>query len=58
MNHSEWRTCRHRRLLGEHLHADPECDRVYEEADLAERRYVDVDDIEATELLPIAVIIA
>ncbi|GAB2925657.1 helix-turn-helix domain-containing protein [Streptomyces heilongjiangensis] len=35
MNHSEWRTRRHRRLLGEHLDADPEYDRVYEEAGLA-----------------------
>ncbi len=60
MNHSEWRTRRHRQLLGEHLDADPEYDRVYEEADLAERMHVDVDDIEgietATELPPIAVI--
>ncbi|MET9345570.1 helix-turn-helix domain-containing protein [Streptomyces termitum] len=35
MNHNEWRTRRHRRLLGEHLDADPEYDRVYEEAGLA-----------------------
>ncbi|MGW1159666.1 helix-turn-helix domain-containing protein [Streptomyces sp. NPDC002519] len=35
MNHSEWRTRRHRRLAGEHLDADPEYDRVYEEASLA-----------------------
>ncbi|WP_031515962.1 helix-turn-helix domain-containing protein [Streptomyces sp. NRRL F-5123] len=35
MNHSEWRTRRHRLLSGEHLDADPEYDRVYEEAGLA-----------------------
>lgn len=35
MNHREWRTRRHRRLLDEHLDADPEYDRVYEEAGLA-----------------------
>ncbi|MDX3614174.1 helix-turn-helix domain-containing protein [Streptomyces europaeiscabiei] len=35
MNHSEWRTRRHRQLVGEHLDADPEYDRVYEEAGLA-----------------------
>ena len=35
MNHSEWRTRRHRRLTGEHLDAGPEYDRVYEEAGLA-----------------------
>jgi ribosome-binding protein aMBF1 (putative translation factor) len=35
MNHSEWRTRRHRQLVGEHLDADPEYDRVYEEASLA-----------------------
>ena len=35
MNHSGWRTRRHRRLLGGHLGADPEYDRVYEEAGLA-----------------------
>ncbi len=35
MNHSEWRTRRHRRLVGEHLDADPEYDRVYDETSLA-----------------------
>ncbi len=35
MNHSEWRTRRHRQVLGEHLDAYPEYDRVYEEAGLA-----------------------
>ncbi|MFE7658489.1 multiprotein-bridging factor 1 family protein [Streptomyces bottropensis] len=35
MNHSEWRTRRHCQLLGEHLDADSEYDRVYEEAGLA-----------------------
>ncbi|WP_242433393.1 hypothetical protein [Streptomyces sp. Root264] len=35
MKHSEWRTRRHRQLLGERLDADPEYDRVYEEAGLA-----------------------
>ncbi|MFD6154190.1 helix-turn-helix transcriptional regulator [Streptomyces sp. NPDC060243] len=35
MNHSEWRTRRHRRLAGEELDADPEYDRAYEEAGLA-----------------------
>ncbi len=35
MNHSEWRTRRHRQLQGEHQDADPEYDRVYEEAGLA-----------------------
>lgn len=35
MNHSEWRTRRHRRMTGEHLDADAEYDRVYEEAGLA-----------------------
>lgn len=35
MNHSEWRTRRHRQLTGEHLDADHEYDRVYEEAGLA-----------------------
>lgn len=35
MNHSEWRTRRHRRPVGEDLGADPEYDRVYEEAGLA-----------------------
>lgn len=35
MNHSEWRTRRHRQLNSEHLDADPEYDRVYEEAGLA-----------------------
>jgi ribosome-binding protein aMBF1 (putative translation factor) len=35
MNHSEWRTRRHRQLIGEHLDADPEYDRIYEEASLA-----------------------
>jgi ribosome-binding protein aMBF1 (putative translation factor) len=35
VNHSEWRTRRHRQLLGEHLDADPEYDQAYEEAGLA-----------------------
>lgn len=35
MKHSEWGTRRHRRLIGEHPEADPEYDRVYEEAGLA-----------------------
>ncbi|MEU6319315.1 helix-turn-helix transcriptional regulator [Streptomyces sp. NPDC047009] len=35
MNHSEWRTRRHRQILGNRLDADPEYDRVYEETGLA-----------------------
>ncbi|WP_406286919.1 helix-turn-helix domain-containing protein [Streptomyces sp. NBC_00209] len=35
MNHSEWRTRRHRRMNGERVDFDPEYDRVYEEAGLA-----------------------
>ena len=29
MNHSEWRTRRHRQMVGEHLDADSEYDRAY-----------------------------
>ncbi|MFE4590626.1 helix-turn-helix domain-containing protein [Streptomyces laurentii] len=35
MNHSEWKTRRHRELLGEAAKNNPEYDRLYEEAELA-----------------------
>ncbi|MFE6977846.1 helix-turn-helix domain-containing protein [Streptomyces sp. NPDC057682] len=35
MNHAEWRTNRHRKLLGEAAEDNPEYDRLYEEAELA-----------------------
>lgn len=35
MNHSEWRTRRHRTLLGESDEENPEYDRLYEEAEPA-----------------------
>jgi ribosome-binding protein aMBF1 (putative translation factor) len=35
MNHAEWKTRRHRELLGEGLDDNSEYDRLYEEAELA-----------------------
>ncbi|HEY9438445.1 MAG TPA: helix-turn-helix transcriptional regulator [Streptomyces sp.] len=35
MNHSEWKTRRHRKLLGETVEGNTEYDRLYEEAELA-----------------------
>lgn len=35
MNHAEWKTRRHRRLLGEVVEDSVEYDRLYEEAELA-----------------------
>ncbi|MDI3424139.1 helix-turn-helix domain-containing protein [Streptomyces luteolus] len=35
MNHAEWKTRRHRKLLGEAVEGSPEYDRLYEEAELA-----------------------
>jgi len=35
MNHAEWKTRRHRALLGEAAEENPEYDRLYEEAELA-----------------------
>lgn len=35
MNHAEWRTRRHRTLLGEAVEESPEYDRLYEESELA-----------------------
>ncbi len=35
MNHAEWKTRRHRKLLGEAIEDNPEYDRLYEEAELA-----------------------
>ncbi|MGD6744851.1 helix-turn-helix domain-containing protein [Streptomyces sp. BH106] len=35
MNHAEWRTRRHRELLGESVEGNAEYDRMYEEAELA-----------------------
>lgn len=35
MNHAEWKTRRHRELLGEAAEGTPEYDRLYEEAELA-----------------------
>ncbi|UGQ11993.1 helix-turn-helix transcriptional regulator [Yinghuangia sp. ASG 101] len=35
MNHAEWKTRRHRKLLGEAVEENPEYDRLYEEAELA-----------------------
>ncbi|MGW1227637.1 helix-turn-helix domain-containing protein [Streptomyces sp. NPDC001478] len=35
MNHAEWKTGRHRKLLGEAAEDNPEYDRLYEEAELA-----------------------
>jgi ribosome-binding protein aMBF1 (putative translation factor) len=35
MNHAQWKTRRHRALLGEAVEANPEYDRLYEEAELA-----------------------
>lgn len=35
MNHAEWKTRRHRKLLGETVEENTEYDRLYEEAELA-----------------------
>ncbi|MFC9395730.1 helix-turn-helix domain-containing protein [Streptomyces sp. NPDC057027] len=35
VNHAEWKTRRHRKLLGEEVEENPEYDRLYEEAELA-----------------------
>ncbi|MFJ2174055.1 helix-turn-helix domain-containing protein [Streptomyces sp. NPDC087851] len=35
MNHAEWKTRRHRKLLGEATEENPEYDRLYEESELA-----------------------
>ncbi|MEF9903923.1 helix-turn-helix domain-containing protein [Streptomyces sp. P9-A2] len=35
MNHAEWQTRRHRKLLSEAAEDNPEYDRLYEEAELA-----------------------
>ncbi|MEU2982280.1 helix-turn-helix transcriptional regulator [Streptomyces hirsutus] len=35
MNHAEWKTRRHRKLLSEAADDNPEYDRLYEEAELA-----------------------
>lgn len=35
MNHAEWKTRRHRKLLGEAVDDNAEYDRLYEEAELA-----------------------
>lgn len=35
MSHAEWKTRRHRKLLGEAVEDNPEYDRLYEEAELA-----------------------
>ncbi|MFJ5264332.1 multiprotein-bridging factor 1 family protein [Streptomyces sp. NPDC088387] len=35
MNHAEWKTRRHRKLLGETVEEDTEYDRLYEEAEIA-----------------------
>lgn len=35
MNHSEWKTHRHRELLGGAVEDNPEYDRLYEEAEIA-----------------------
>ncbi|GAB2820998.1 hypothetical protein GCM10027073_60000 [Streptomyces chlorus] len=35
MNHAEWKTRRHRKLLSEAAEDNPEYDRLYEEAELA-----------------------
>jgi len=35
MNHTTWKTRRHRELLGEHVEESAEYDRIYEEAQLA-----------------------